>query len=72
MATNESAGESRRTEYSGGTGAVRWHGRQKGVVNLAERKLRVDKPRLRRKGRGKGSEVNPFSMPIATSTGTSY
>jgi len=38
-------------------GAVRWHGRQKGVVNLAERKLRVDKPRLRRKGRGRGAEV---------------
>ena len=38
-------------------GEVYWHGRQKGVVNLAERKLRVDKPRLRRKGRSKGAEV---------------
>jgi len=38
-------------------GSVRWHGRQSGVVNLAERKLRVSKPRLRRKGRGQGAEV---------------
>lgn len=38
-------------------GEIRWHGRQKGVVNLAERKLRVDKPRLRRKGQGAGGEV---------------
>ena len=37
---------------------VRWHGRQKGVVCLAERKLRVDKPRLRRKGGGQGAEVD--------------
>jgi transposase-like protein len=37
---------------------LRWHGRQKGVVCLAERKLRVDKPRLRRKGGGQGAEVD--------------
>jgi len=37
---------------------VRWHGRQKGVVCLAERKLRVDKPRLRRKAGGQGAEVD--------------
>jgi putative transposase len=40
-------------------GNVRWHGRQKGVVCLAERKLRVDRPRLRRKGNGAGAEVEP-------------
>ncbi len=40
------------------TGDVRWHGRQKGVVTLAERKLRVDKPRLRRKGKGKNFKVD--------------
>jgi len=34
------------------TGDILWCGRQKGVVPLAERKLRVDKPRLRRKGKG--------------------
>ena len=37
---------------------VGWHGRQQGVVSLAERKLRVDKPRLRRKGGGQGAEVD--------------
>jgi len=39
-------------------GEIRWHGRQKGVVCLAERKLRVDKPRLRRKSGGPGAEVD--------------
>ncbi|GAG26157.1 unnamed protein product, partial [marine sediment metagenome] len=38
-------------------GPIGWHGRQKGVVPLAERKLRVEKPRLRRKGKGRGKEV---------------
>lgn len=38
-------------------GLIGWHGRQKGVVPLAERKLRVEKPRLRRKGKGPGQEV---------------
>ncbi len=28
------------------TGDIRWHGKQNGVVPLAERKLRIDKPRL--------------------------
>ena len=37
--------------------AIGWHGEQSGVVNLAERKLRISKPRLRRKGEGKSSEV---------------
>lgn len=39
------------------TGQMRWHGRQKGVVPLAERKVRVNKPRLRRKGKGRNLEV---------------
>ncbi|GAH46688.1 unnamed protein product, partial [marine sediment metagenome] len=39
------------------TGDVRWHGKQNGVVTLAERKLRIDKPRLRRKGKGKNLEL---------------
>ena len=38
-------------------GKIRWHGCQDGVVGLAERKLRVRKPRLRRKGRGQGAEL---------------
>jgi len=37
-------------------GAVRWHGRQHGLVSLSDRKIRVTKPRLRRKGL-QGSEV---------------
>lgn len=34
-----------------------WHGRQAGRVCLKERKLRVNKPRLRKKGRGANKEV---------------
>lgn len=34
------------------SGEVRWHGRQDGVVHLAERKLRVSRPRLRHKSEG--------------------
>ncbi len=37
-------------------GVIRWHGRQSGLVLLSDRKLRVSKPRLRRKGKGKGRE----------------
>ncbi len=33
-------------------GEVRRHGRQRGLVRLSERKLRVERPRLRRKGGG--------------------
>ncbi len=36
---------------------IYWHGRQRGVVKLSERKVRVKKPRLRRKGQGQGGEV---------------
>lgn len=38
-------------------GEITWHGRQHGVVPLSERKLRIDKPRLRQKGAGTGKEV---------------
>lgn len=40
-------------------GSVRWHGRQPGLVSLSDRKIRVSKPRLRRKGHGEdlGGEV---------------
>ena len=34
-----------------------WHGSQSGVVSLENRKLRVNRPRLRRKGSGLGGEV---------------
>jgi len=39
-------------------GAVGWHGGQAGVVCLSDRKIRVEKPRLRRKGKGSGQEVD--------------
>jgi len=38
-------------------GAIRRHGTQGGVVALEAQKVRVQKPRLRRKGAGKGGEV---------------
>ena len=38
-------------------GDITWYGRQKTTVPLAERKLRVEKPRLRRKGKGANKEV---------------
>ncbi len=38
-------------------GEITWHGRQHGVVSLSERKLRVEKPRLREKGKASGKEV---------------
>jgi putative transposase len=38
-------------------GEITWYGRQKTTIPLSERKLRVDKPRLRRKGQGPDKEV---------------
>jgi len=38
-------------------GDINWHGTQEGKVSLSDRKLRVKKPRLRRKGQGAGREV---------------
>ncbi len=38
-------------------GVVGWHGREEGTVCLKERKLRVTRPRLRKKGQGEGGEV---------------
>jgi putative transposase len=38
-------------------GKVGWHGSQNGIVSLSDRKLRVKRPRVRRKGRGKDKEV---------------
>lgn len=38
-------------------GAVGWHGSENGTVALAERKLRVQRPRLRKKGVGPEGEV---------------
>ena len=50
-------------------GEVRRHGHQKGVVCLAERKVRVRRPRLRTKGAGRGAEVPiPAYEAMATSS----
>jgi putative transposase len=38
-------------------GEIAWYGRQQTTIPLAERKLRVEKPRLRRKGPGQDKEV---------------
>lgn len=38
-------------------GAIGWHGREQGTVCLRERKLRVKRPRLRKKGEKEGGEV---------------
>jgi putative transposase len=38
-------------------GEVRRHGRQAGVVTLSDRQVRVERPRLRKKGAGVGAEV---------------
>jgi transposase-like protein len=55
LSAQELAGEKHPGKASGD---IRWHGTQNGVVNLAERKLKVAKPRLRKKGPdGRGAEV---------------
>jgi len=38
-------------------GAIGWHDGEQGTICLRERKLRVKRPRLRKKGEKKGSEV---------------
>jgi putative transposase len=38
-------------------GEIGWYGRQQTTIPLAERKLRIEKPRLRRKGPGADKEV---------------
>ena len=57
LSAQELAGPKHPGKKAGG--AVGWHGQQNGVISLAERKLRIIKPRLRRKGKhqGKNTEV---------------
>lgn len=50
------AGPKRRGKRGPG-GEPSWYGRQPGIVALAERKLRVRRPRLRRAGQGRDGEV---------------
>jgi putative transposase len=48
------AGEPQRGRRAG---EIIWHGHQRGQVSLAERKVRVQRARLRRRGGGVGAEV---------------
>src|ERR1700716_2354542 len=52
LSAQELAGAKQRGREGGG---VRWHGAQRGVIAMAERQLRVQKPRLRDKN---GHEVD--------------
>ena len=55
LSAQELAGSKHPGKRTGGN--IGWHGEQDGVVSLAERKLRISKPRLRRRGKSKGAEV---------------
>ena len=63
------AGEKHQGRKGGKTG---WHGTQRGTVCLSDRKLRVNKPRLRNKGQGNGAEVEiPAYEAMNTGEGVS-
>ncbi len=55
LSAQELAGPKHPGKRTGGN--IGWHGEQDGVVSLAERKVRISKPRLRQKGKGKSREV---------------
>ena len=55
LSAQELAGSKHPGKRTGGN--IGWHGEQDGVVSLAERKIRISKPRLRQKGKGKSGEV---------------
>ena len=55
LSAQELAGPKRPGKRTGGS--IGWHGEQDGVVSLAERRVRISKPRLRQKGKGKSREV---------------
>jgi len=58
MLLHQSAEQVAGPRHQGRAGAeIRWHGVQQGVVSLYAQKIRVKKPRLRRKSGGKGAEV---------------
>jgi putative transposase len=52
------------------TGDITWYGQQSTTVPLSNRKLRVDKPRLRHKGKGANKEVEipAYEAILANST----
>ncbi len=50
-------------------GEIRWYGRQNTTIPLSDRKLRVAKPRLRRKGKGDNLEIaNPAYEAILSNS----
>ena len=55
LSAQELAGPKHPGKRTGGN--IGWHGEQDGVVSLAERKVRISKPRLRRQGKNKSREV---------------
>ncbi len=55
LSAQELAGSKHPGKRTGGN--IGWHGEQDGVVSLAERKIRISKPRLRQKAKGKSREV---------------
>ncbi len=50
-------------------GTISWHGGEKGTVCLKERKLRVKRPRLRKKGQGEDGEVRIPAYEVMRSDG---
>jgi transposase-like protein len=56
MSAEAVAGPKQAGRTRGADGVV-WYGRQRGQVYLSDRKVRVERPRLRRKGDGEGGEV---------------
>ena len=48
------AGEKHRGKKGG---EICWHGSQKSTIKMSDRKLKVKKPRLRKRDQGKGGEV---------------
>ena len=67
LSAQELAGPKHPGKRTGGV--IGWHGEQDGVVSLAERKLRIKKPRLRRKGSGK-SKSSEVEIPAYTAMQT--
>ncbi len=54
LSARQLAGDKQRGRSGG---EIVWYGTQAGSVRLSDRKLKVSKPRLRRKGKGAGGEV---------------
>ena len=55
LSARQVAGEPQQGKARGSE--IGWHGTQPGRVNLKERKMRVQRPRLRKKGSGAGGEI---------------